>query len=80
MSLCAYLIKHVHECLRLAKDNHLGIAVAELKHLILQSFPDVLLEYFCESVNPNTGELSHEATNVRQSCGLTVSTNPYRTE
>jgi len=59
----AYLIKHVC-CLRLAKDNQLGITVTELKHLTLQSFPNVLLEYFCESVNHNTGELSHEATNV----------------
>ena len=72
----AYLIKHVRECLRLAKDNQLGVAVAELKHLTLQSFPDVLHEYFCESVNPNTGELSHEATNVRRSCGLTDPTDP----
>jgi len=72
----AYLIKHVRECLRLAKDNQFGVTVAELKHLTLQSFPDVLLEYFCESVNPNTGELSHEATNVRRSCGLTEQTNP----
>jgi hypothetical protein len=76
----AYLIKHVRQCLMLAKDNQLRVeshvAVADLKHLTLQSFPEVLHEYFCESVNPNTGELGHEATNVRRSCGLTDPTNP----
>lgn len=33
-------------------------------------FPNVLHEYFCQSVNPNTGELVHEATNVQQSCAV----------
>jgi hypothetical protein len=72
----AYLIKHVRQCLMLTRDNQLHVAVAELEHLTLQSFPEVLHEYFCESVNPNTGKLSHEATNVRRSCGLAYPTNP----
>ncbi|KAJ8579374.1 hypothetical protein M405DRAFT_870350 [Rhizopogon salebrosus TDB-379] len=71
----AYLIKHVHECLRLAKDNQLGVAVTELKHLTLQSFPNVLHKYFCESVNPNTGELSHEATNIQRLSGCEKHSN-----
>ena len=67
----AYLIRHICECLTQAKAGQFHVDVKLHKHLTMMDFPDVLHKYFCQSVDPNTGELVHEATNVRRSCTVT---------
>ncbi|KAG0699445.1 hypothetical protein DFH29DRAFT_1001956 [Suillus ampliporus] len=60
----AYLIRHICECLTQTKCGQLHVDAELHEDLTMLDFPDVLHEYFCQSVNPNTGELVHEATNV----------------
>ncbi|KAG0693113.1 hypothetical protein DFH29DRAFT_1007645 [Suillus ampliporus] len=66
----AYLIRHIRECLTQTKCGQLHVDAKLHEDLTMLNFPDVLHEYFCQSVNPNTGELVHEATNVQRSCAV----------
>ncbi|KAG1844084.1 hypothetical protein DFJ58DRAFT_731389 [Suillus subalutaceus] len=58
------------ECLTQTKRSQLHVDAELHKDLTMLDIPDVLHEYFCQSVNPNNGELVHEATNVRWSCAV----------
>lgn len=66
----AYLIRHIRECLTQTKGGQFHADTELYEDLTMLDFPNVLHEYFCQSVNPNTGELVHEATNVQQSCAV----------
>ncbi|KAG1859561.1 hypothetical protein DFJ58DRAFT_840138 [Suillus subalutaceus] len=49
-------------------ETHEAYLIRHIPRML--DFPDILHKYFCQSVNPNNGELVHEATNVRQSCAV----------